>query len=215
MDDDASLNRILIGLGAEEVQPEKPRRRQGTHRHPAQGHPRSAGETREVFRLHPTPRRRFRSSISANAPKTGSAADLSRESARGQRGKRPVISATRRTCAKFHEAEPRPEPARSRDGPGDSPRPAAAQKDGPRRRGKLVEIHESSAIQKLIAELARKGLKIEHYADSDKPIFELIEGEGENATRHARSSPSRESSRRSRKSAAAACRSSASKASAK
>ena len=34
-------------------------------------------------------------------------------------------------------------------------------------------------MQKIIAELGRKGLKIEHYADSDKPIFELLEGEGE------------------------------------
>src|SRR5437660_784898 len=53
-----------------------------------------------------------------------------------------------------------------------------------RRRGKLVELHESAAIQKLIAELARKGLKVGHYAASDRPIFELIEGEGEKAVSH-------------------------------
>src|SRR3954447_26538351 len=53
-----------------------------------------------------------------------------------------------------------------------------------RRRGKLVELHESAAIQKIIAELARKGLKVDHYAASDKPIFELIEGEGDKATSH-------------------------------
>ncbi len=51
--------------------------------------------------------------------------------------------------------------------------------NGNRRRGKLVELHESSTVQKLITELERKGLKIEHYADNDKPIFELLEGEGE------------------------------------
>jgi len=50
-----------------------------------------------------------------------------------------------------------------------------------RRRGKLVELHESTSIQKIIAELARKGLKVSHYAASDRPIFELIEGEGERA----------------------------------
>ena len=55
---------------------------------------------------------------------------------------------------------------------------------GPRRRGKLVELHESAAIQKLIAELARKGLKVDHYAASDRPIFELIEGEGDKAVTH-------------------------------
>ncbi len=53
-----------------------------------------------------------------------------------------------------------------------------------RRRGKQVELHESAAIQKLIAELARKGLKVDHYAASDRPIFELIEGEGDKAVSH-------------------------------
>jgi DNA gyrase subunit B len=56
--------------------------------------------------------------------------------------------------------------------------------NGSRRRGKLVELHESAAIQKLIAELARKGLKVAHYAASDRPIFELAEGEGEKAVSH-------------------------------
>jgi DNA gyrase subunit B len=56
--------------------------------------------------------------------------------------------------------------------------------NGSRRRGKLVELHESAAIQKLIAELARKGLKVAHYAASDRPIFELVEGEGEKAVSH-------------------------------
>src|SRR5205085_4843659 len=55
---------------------------------------------------------------------------------------------------------------------------------GVRRRGKLVELHESTTIQKIIAELARKGLKVDHYAASDRPIFELSEGEGEKAVSH-------------------------------
>jgi DNA gyrase subunit B len=59
-----------------------------------------------------------------------------------------------------------------------------AKTNGVRRRAKLVELHESAAIQKIIAELARKGLKVDHYAASDKPIFELIEGEGEKAVTH-------------------------------
>jgi DNA gyrase subunit B len=55
---------------------------------------------------------------------------------------------------------------------------------GVRRRAKLVELHESTTIQKIIAELARKGLQVDHYAASDRPIFELIEGEGDKATVH-------------------------------
>jgi len=53
-----------------------------------------------------------------------------------------------------------------------------------RRRGKLIELHESATIQKIIAELARKGLKVDHYAASDRPIFQLIEGEGDKAVTH-------------------------------
>ncbi len=53
-----------------------------------------------------------------------------------------------------------------------------------RRRAKKVELHEAATIQKLISELARRGLKVDHYAASDQPIFELIEGDGEKATVH-------------------------------
>ncbi|HYR57452.1 MAG TPA: DNA topoisomerase (ATP-hydrolyzing) subunit B [Chthoniobacteraceae bacterium] len=53
-----------------------------------------------------------------------------------------------------------------------------------RRRARLIELHESTAVQKLVAELANKGLKIEHFSDSDHPIFELIEGEGDKAVTH-------------------------------
>src|SRR5437762_3911095 len=61
---------------------------------------------------------------------------------------------------------------------------APTKTNGVRRRGKLVELHESAAIQKIIAELARKGLKVGHYATSDRAIFELIEGEGDKAVAH-------------------------------
>jgi DNA gyrase subunit B len=53
-----------------------------------------------------------------------------------------------------------------------------------RRRARLVELHESNAVTKLITELSRKGLKIEHYSSGDKPLFELVEGDGEKAHTH-------------------------------
>src|SRR5881392_4148888 len=63
--------------------------------------------------------------------------------------------------------------------------PAVVKTNGAsRRRAKLVELHESTTIQKIIGELARKGLQVDHYAASDRPIFELIEGEGDKATVH-------------------------------
>jgi DNA gyrase subunit B len=52
-----------------------------------------------------------------------------------------------------------------------------AAKNVRRRRARLVEIHESKGIEKLIAELAKKGLKIEHYADSKTPLFQLTDGD--------------------------------------
>lgn len=53
-----------------------------------------------------------------------------------------------------------------------------------RRRATLIELHESTSAQKLMDELAKKGLKIDHYSDSDAPIFELLEGEGDKAVTH-------------------------------
>lgn len=44
-----------------------------------------------------------------------------------------------------------------------------------RRRAKRIELHESPAILKVLAELEKRGLKIEHYATSELPIFELQE----------------------------------------
>jgi DNA gyrase subunit B len=56
-------------------------------------------------------------------------------------------------------------------------------KDGPVRRAKLYNLHlESKAIGDLLDKLGKKGLAVAHYAAQDKPLFELIEGEGERAT---------------------------------
>src|SRR6184192_1100233 len=56
-------------------------------------------------------------------------------------------------------------------------------KDGPIRRAKVADLHhESKAVAELIVKLSRKGLSVEHYAAQDKPLFELIEGEGDKAT---------------------------------
>ena len=55
-------------------------------------------------------------------------------------------------------------------------------KNGNIRRAKHVELHESKAITELLEQLDKKGLNVEHYSAQDKPLFELIEGEGERAT---------------------------------
>ncbi|MGI8967195.1 MAG: toprim domain-containing protein, partial [Limisphaerales bacterium] len=55
-------------------------------------------------------------------------------------------------------------------------------KPGNIRRARHVELHESKAIGELLAKLEKKGLNVEHYSAQDKPLFELIEGEGERAS---------------------------------
>jgi DNA gyrase subunit B len=49
-----------------------------------------------------------------------------------------------------------------------------------RRRCLHVELHESKAVAELLNKLERKGLSIEQYRAADEPLFELLEGEGEN-----------------------------------
>lgn len=52
-------------------------------------------------------------------------------------------------------------------------------RNGATRRARHEELYERNAIKDLLSKLAQKGLKIEHYSAQDKPLFELIEGEGE------------------------------------
>ncbi|MDH4470415.1 MAG: DNA topoisomerase (ATP-hydrolyzing) subunit B [Verrucomicrobiae bacterium] len=46
-----------------------------------------------------------------------------------------------------------------------------------KRRARLLEIHESKGIERLIVELAAKGMNIEQYAQSATPLFKMIDGE--------------------------------------
>jgi len=50
---------------------------------------------------------------------------------------------------------------------------------GPTRRARHEELYESHAIHELLQELSSKGLSVDHYSAQDKPLFELVEGEGE------------------------------------
>src|SRR5476649_1185214 len=51
------------------------------------------------------------------------------------------------------------------------------------RRAVEADLHlESKAIAELLGKLSKKGLAVDHYAAQDKPLYELIEGEGDKAT---------------------------------
>ena len=51
-------------------------------------------------------------------------------------------------------------------------------------RSKLVEIHEAGPMKKLFAQLDELGLHIDHFSSQDKPLFEIIEGDGAKAVSH-------------------------------
>jgi DNA gyrase subunit B len=57
--------------------------------------------------------------------------------------------------------------------------PVEKARNGSTRRARHEELYESHALKELLAKLAQKGLKVEHYAAQDKPLFELLEGEGD------------------------------------
>src|SRR5258706_2454185 len=52
-------------------------------------------------------------------------------------------------------------------------------RNGQTRRARHEELYESHAIKELLEKLAKKGFNVEHYSAQDKPLFEVVEGEGE------------------------------------
>jgi len=46
------------------------------------------------------------------------------------------------------------------------------------RRARHEELYESASIKELLGKLAQKGFSLDHYSAQDKPLFELLEGEG-------------------------------------
>ena len=54
-------------------------------------------------------------------------------------------------------------------------------KNGVVRRARHEELYESKAVGDLLKKIESKGLSVEHYSAQDKPLFELVEGEGEKA----------------------------------
>ncbi len=72
------------------------------------------------------------------------------------------------------------EPAEEKETEANIEKPAAkANGNVTRRRCLHVELHESKAVADLLNKLDRKGLSIDQYRAADKPLFELLEGEGD------------------------------------
>ncbi|HEX4083656.1 MAG TPA: DNA topoisomerase (ATP-hydrolyzing) subunit B [Chthoniobacteraceae bacterium] len=176
VDDDMALTKILIGLGADEVK----------LRNLADGVELTAAQLKDILELleklakFSEAIRRHGGDFEQYLNKSSAEGALPGYLVKVREGNEEFVHyfSAEEEVRKFDEENP---DLNLFENESETPAAPVAKKEGPRRRARLVEIHEHGAIQKLIAELARKGLKIEHYSDSDKPIFELIEGEGDNA----------------------------------
>ncbi len=54
----------------------------------------------------------------------------------------------------------------------------------PHRRARLIEIHEAHGMKARFKQLDELGLHVDHFSSQDKPLFEVIEGDGDNAKVH-------------------------------
>jgi DNA gyrase subunit B len=186
VDDDVQLNKILITLGAEDVR----------LKNLADNKELSAAQLKDILeslerlaKLSESIRRHggdFESFLSERAKKTGK---LPAYLVKVRDGNEEMVHYfhDEREVRKFHTENPDLNLYEDETQQELLPLggPTVVKTNGAsRRRAKLVELHESTTIQKIIGELARKGLQVDHYAAADRPIFELIEGEGDKATVH-------------------------------
>ncbi|MCX6964065.1 MAG: DNA gyrase subunit B [Verrucomicrobia bacterium] len=196
VDDDAQLNKILIDIGSDEVKV----------KNLADGKVFSSTQLKEILQLlerfakfSDAIRRHggdFEDFLAERDPKTGRLPTFMVKVREGNTEWATYFPGEE-AVREFHEGnrdlnlydDPTPESQDAENPTEAAPEPVVSKpsKKAPeaaRRRAKLIELHESTSAQKLIDELARKGLKIEHYSSSDQPIFELVEGEGDKALTH-------------------------------
>jgi DNA gyrase subunit B len=196
VDDDAQLNKILIDIGSDEVKV----------KNLADGKVFSSTQLKEILQLlerfakfSDAIRRHggdFEDFLAERDPKTGRLPTFMVKVREGNTEWATYFPGEE-AVREFHEGnrdlnlydDPAPEAPDAENPTEAAPEPVVSKpsKKAPeaaRRRAKLIELHESTSAQKLIDELARKGLKIEHYSSSDQPIFELVEGDGDKALTH-------------------------------
>jgi len=190
VDDDSQLNKILISLGAEEVQ----------LKHLADGREFTKEQLGEVLdllerlsKLSDSIRRHggdFEEYLSHRDPRSGA---LPEYLVKVREGNNEYVkyfhdeSALRDFAGQNLDLNLYEEEAVGDNGDGPSPTGvSAANTNGSaslaphlRRRARRVELHESNAVAKVFQELEKRGMTIDHYSARDEPIVELIEGEGD------------------------------------
>jgi DNA gyrase subunit B len=175
VDDDAQLNKILIQLGTDEVK----------LRNLTDGKELSSKQLAEILELLESLDKYSRALkrhggdlaeyVEKRDPQTG---ELARHLVKVRSGNEETVQYfhTEEDLRKFGEANP--DLRLFGESEGDTER-IEKERGMPSRRARHVELHESKSIGELLSNLARKGLAVEHYSAQDKPLFELVEGEGE------------------------------------
>ena len=174
VDDDARLNKILIELGTDEVR----------LRNLSDGKELSEKQLAEILELlesldkYANALRRHGGDFAAYVEhRDGKSLELPRHLVK-------VRSGNDETVHYFHDEESLAKfgtdnPDLRLFGEDDDTAFIEKSKNGHTRRARHVELHESKAIADVLAKLAKKGLSVDHYSAQDKPLFELVEGEGE------------------------------------
>ncbi|HXI50451.1 MAG TPA: hypothetical protein VNH84_03085, partial [Candidatus Saccharimonadales bacterium] len=171
VDDDTQLNRILIQIGTEEVRLKNPR----------DGREFSQKQLEEILELlesldkHANYIRRLGGDFAEYVDKRSAGGDFPSHLVRVREGNNETVH--------YFTTNDEVEQFRSQHQDlfsGDTE--FERRREGPTRRARHADLHhESKAVAELLGKLTRKGLSVEHYAAQDKPLFELIEGEGEKA----------------------------------
>ncbi|MFZ4693738.1 MAG: DNA topoisomerase (ATP-hydrolyzing) subunit B [Verrucomicrobiia bacterium] len=184
VEDDVALNRILISLGTEDIR----------LRNLADGKELTTKQLTEILDLLESLDKYsgaihrhggdFEDYLAHRAPKSG---ELPRHLVRVREGNEESVHyfhdedelakfAQKNSDLGLFDAE-----EHNGNGKAETLKEETSSKTAVTRRARHIELHESKAITDLLDKLAKKGLKVEHYTAQDKPLYELVEGEGENA----------------------------------
>ena len=178
VDDDAQLNKILIQLGTEEVR----LRNIQDDKELSEKQLSEILELLEALDKYANGLRRkggdFAAFLEHRDSKTH---DLPQHLVKVRNGNEEAVHYFRdnEELAKFAEENADLDLGLSGEEESDTTLIEKAKNGGPKRRAHHEELYESQATKELLEKLAQKGLSIEHYSAQDKPLFEVIEGEGE------------------------------------
>ena len=178
VDDDAQLNRILIQLGTEEVR----LRNLQDEKELSQKQLSEVLELLEALDKYAHGLRRkggdFAVYLEHRDRGTG---DLPQHLVKIRQGNEETVHffLDREELAKFNAKNPDLDLGLSGEKETDTSLLERTKNGGTTRRARHEELYESQAIKGLLEQLAHKGFSIEHYSAQDKPLFEVIEGEGE------------------------------------